>query len=59
MIRLNPDLPVEAIERAAEERLGARRSGNGLRRDATATFCWTIGSICALQDSDILCNWNP
>ncbi len=29
--RLNPDLPVEA-------RLGARRSGNGLRRDATATF---------------------
>ncbi len=59
MIRLDPDLPVEAIERAAEERLGARRSGNGLRRDATATLCWTIGSICALQDSDILCNWNP
>ena len=56
--RLNPDLPVEAIEGAVEGRLGARRSGNGLRRDATATFCWTIGSICALWDSDIPCNWN-
>ena len=33
LLRLNPDLPGEAIEGAVEERLGARRSGNGLRRD--------------------------
>ena len=57
--RLNPDLPVEAIAGSGGGRLGARRSGIGLRRDATATFCWTIGSICALWDSDIPCNWNP
>jgi len=56
--RLNPDLPVEAIEGAVAVMPGARRSGYGLRRDATATFCWTIGSICALRDSDIPCNWN-
>jgi len=40
-------------------RLGARRSGSGLRRDASATFCWTMGSILDLWDSDIPCNWNP
>ena len=68
--RLNPDLPVEAIEGAVEEkarsetlrlRPAARRLRLQLRRskDTTATFCWTMGSICALRDSDISCNWNP
>jgi hypothetical protein len=67
--RLNPDLPMEAIEGAVEEkarsetlrlRPAARRFRLQLRRskDATATFCWTMGSICALRDSDIPCNWN-
>jgi hypothetical protein len=31
--RLNPNLPVEAIEGAVAVMPGARRSGNGLRRD--------------------------
>ncbi len=31
--RLNPDLPVEAIDGAVAEMPGARRSGYGLRRD--------------------------
>jgi hypothetical protein len=68
--RLNPDQPVEAIDGAVEEkarsetlrlRPAARRLRLQLRRskDATATFCWTMGSICALRDSDIPCNWNP
>ncbi len=31
--RLNPDLPMEAVEGAVAEMPGARRSGYGLRRD--------------------------
>ena len=42
-----------------EENLGARRSGNGLWGDATATLCWTTGSICALRDSIFPGIWNP
>jgi hypothetical protein len=54
-----PDLPVEAIEGAVEEKLGARRSGHGLRRVATATFRRATSPICVLRDSDFPCIWIP
>ena len=42
-----------------EGRLGARRSGNSLRRDATAAFFRPTHSIFPLQDSGFARIWNP